>query len=151
MKDAQSLYDALFLRAEKIIKRGDQHEPFIFVLNDNGDLGILPLKDAPNRESILIAHQGIAAIAETECAILIMEAWVLKINDPAKFIETVRTAELAGIKDHPQREEALIFNFLCKGGKHGIAACKIQRSSNTLEKAEIMWLQDDEAPTDTIH
>lgn len=134
----ETLYDDLFARASEIVATGEEHQPFLVVLKDGNEVGIMSLVDLPT-ETISSMHR--VAADHFAAAILITEVWTVEFaRNEAKLDEN---GEYVGppASEHPNRTEAILFNVLTPT-RQAMAFCPIDRSTRTLGKRPLNWLDE---------
>lgn len=134
-KPIELLYDSAFVKAADIVATGQEHQPILLVGDGLGTMNVFGLAEL-SKEAITLVHQR---AAQAGVALLIMEAWVAKI-DKGDYDES---GEYTGPRpsEHPDRTEAVIFNVLTPTSQ-ALAICPIDRTTNTLKKEPLQWLDE---------
>lgn len=131
----ESVYDRLFEKASEIVASGEEHQPILIIIHDDGSFEAVPviLADMPPE----VWHFAQRKTAEKfGAAVLITEAWTLetmgKLNENGEYDGPMPS-------EHPDRKEAVMFNVLTPT-RQALATCPIDRATNTLEKRPLQWL-----------
>ncbi len=140
-EDFQAAYAFVFDRAQKVVARGEEHEPMILLIRMQNE-GVVDCAAELVPAKLLETHQNKNLLAEAFNAlsrdtpdnslfVLIVETWVLSLPPDTKPEDYPDE-----IKDHAERGEAITMNFRDRETET-LVVCKIDRSTKTLERAEL--------------
>jgi hypothetical protein len=135
---AARMFGFVFECAAEVVAHGEEHRPMLLAESTDGKTALLPL-DGLDKNIIAQLHRMMAEREDVRAAALVMEAWmhVTKPGEEDSGIEKALESGNLNISDLPGKEEAIIINIRA-GGRQFLAACKIDRASNKLERGELV-------------
>lgn len=134
----QRFYDALFECASVTVKLGAEIPQMLIVLHASGKLRTL-LPEAMRDDLCVSLSLEIATQPQVRAVAYVSESWVALAQNEAQAQQAEQLMREHRLSEYPDRKEAVVIN-LVTAKRQAQMICMIDRASNSVSKAPLLWL-----------
>ena len=134
----QRFYDALFECASVTVKLGAEIPQMLIVLHASGKLRTL-LPEAMRDDLCVSLSMEIATQPQVRAVAYVSESWVALAQNEAQAQQAEKLMREHRLAEYPDRKEAVVI-ILVTAKRQAQMICMIDRASNSVSKAPLLWL-----------